>query len=233
MNYQIIADENELNHFMALLPNPTPDECYYIGLLARNKWIRESTLQGISSQIQLKRFTSDKGRLSDKLRQLECSLGAYRDKGHPIPQEALGVYISVNPRSYRKAGLRLIRDIAEQVEKENQFNPHQLALSNLQTTASRRPFFDIDIDLVEGENRKDIMVFVREAVGEAVTFVHTRGGLHALIETAKLNPEQAKTWYNAIARQTLFKSGFDMIGDNLTPLPGCVQGGFVPFVVKD
>ncbi|MEI6407873.1 MAG: hypothetical protein WCR52_00695 [Bacteroidota bacterium] len=231
-NYQIIADEAELERFLALLPDTTPDECYYVSLMARNKWLRGTDVPKIGSQIQLKRFTSDKKRLATKLRQLECAVGTYIDKDLPIPQEALGVYISVNPRSYRRSGLRLIREIAEQVEKNADFNPHQLALSCLQTTASRRPFFDIDIDLMNDETREPIVAFIREIVGEAATFVHTRGGLHCLVATDRLSPEQSKTWYNAIAKQTQFKSGFDMIGDNLTPLPGCVQGGFVPTLYK-
>ena len=232
VNYQIIADETELRNFIDLLPDTTPDECFYVGLLARNKWIRGTDLPKIGSQVQLKRFTSSKNRLIEKLRQLECAVGAYRDRDQPIPQEALGVYISVNPRSYRRAALRLIGSLAEQLEKETELNPHQMALSALQNTASRRPWFDIDMDIAEGENREDIADFIREVVGDAVTFIHTRGGMHCLVATGQLSPEQAKNWYNAIAQQTRFKSGFDMIGDNLTPLPGCVQGGFMPFVIR-
>lgn len=233
MNYQIVADESELLNFMALLPDTTPDECYYVGLLARNKWLRDTEKSPIASQVQLKRFTATKDRLLEKLRQLECAQGAYRHKEQPIPQEALGVYISVNPRSYRRASFQLIRTIAEYLEKEQDLNPHQLALSALQTAPARRHWFDIDIDLVPGENREDIRDFVRQVVGEAATFIHTRGGMHCLVETAKLSPDQTKTWFNHLSKQTRFQSGFDMIGDNLTPLPGCVQGGFVPFLVKN
>jgi hypothetical protein len=69
-------------------------------------------------------------------------------------------------------------------------------------------------------------------LGDVVTYIHTRGGMHCLVELKKITPERAKNWYIQISEQQQFKSGFDMIGDNLTPLPGCVQGGFVPFVVR-
>jgi len=96
--YQIIKNESLLREFIdRILPDTEPDECFYIGLLARDKWIRGSGAK-ISSQIQLKRF-------------------------------------------------------------------------------------------------KDF----------------------------------EKTWYNAIARQQELKTTFTMNGDNLLPVPGCVQGDFVPY----
>lgn len=232
MNYQIIADEQELTRFIALLPDTTPDECYYVSLMARNKWIKGTEIPPIAAQVQIKRFSTSKGLLVEKLRHLECAKGTYLNKGIAIPQEALGVYITVNPRSYRRAGLRLLKDIAEHLEEERDFNPHQLALSALQATPSRKHWFDIDMDLVEGEDRATIQAFITSILGDVVTYIHTRGGMHCLVELKKITPERAKNWYIQISEQQQFKSGFDMIGDNLTPLPGCVQGGFVPFVVR-
>ena len=230
-NYQIIADEPKLLEFIQLLPDTAPDECYYVALLARNKWLRDNhDVPPIASQIQLKRFTSSRSDLVSKLRQLECAVGTYTHKGEAVPQEALGVYISVNPRSHRRAGMHVIKEIVGHLEKDTVFNVHQLALNALQSTPSRRQWFDVDVDLAGGETREDITAFLLDIVGDAATFVYTRGGLHCLVETARLPPERAKSWYNAIAKQERFQSGFDMIGDNLTPLPGCVQGGFVPFL---
>ncbi len=65
--YQIIKNESLLREFIdRILPDTEPDECFYIGLLARDKWIRGSGAK-ISSQIQLKRFTSTKDRLVEKI----------------------------------------------------------------------------------------------------------------------------------------------------------------------
>ena len=65
--YQIIKDESLLRTFIdRILPETEPDECFYVGLLARDKWIRDTGAK-ISSQIQLKRFTSTKDRLVEKI----------------------------------------------------------------------------------------------------------------------------------------------------------------------
>lgn len=228
--YQIIKDESLLRTFIdRILPETEPDECFYVGLLARDKWIRDTGAK-ISSQIQLKRFTSTKDRLVEKIRQMECPFGAYRDRDKPIPEEALGLYITPNPRSYRRAGLALIREIATHIERETNFNPHQSALSCIQQTASRKLYFDLDIDLEGGETAEQAMALVRRALNEDCLHpVITRGGVHCLIELNKISKQFEKTWYNAIARQQELKTTFTMNGDNLLPVPGCVQGDFVPF----
>ena len=41
MNYELIADESKLLTFLDILPETLPDECYYLSLLARNKWVRD------------------------------------------------------------------------------------------------------------------------------------------------------------------------------------------------
>ena len=230
--YQIIKDQSLLQKFIdRILPDTEPDECFYVCLLARDKWIRGSG-DKISSQIQLKRFTSTKDRLVEKIRQLECPLGAYRDRDKPVPQDALGLYITPNPRSFRRAGLALIREIATHIERETGFNPHQSALSCIQQTASRKLYFDLDIDLEGGETTDQALALVRKALYEDCLHpVITRGGLHCLIELSKVAKSFEKTWYKAIADQKELKTMFTMNGDNLLPVPGCVQGDFVPYLL--
>lgn len=66
------------------------------------------------------------------------------------------------------------------------------------------------------------------AILEALTFVETRGGVHCLVETSKVKPELKKSWYMSMKKL----SNLDQAGDQLLPVPGSIQGGFVPVFVN-
>jgi hypothetical protein len=59
---------------------------------------------------------------------------------------------------------------------------------------------------------------------DACHFLLTRGGFHLLIELSKITKEFDKTWYKAITSI----EGVDICGDNVIPVVGCFQGGYVP-----
>jgi hypothetical protein len=48
-----------------------------------------------------------------------------------------------------------------------------------------------------------------------------------LVDYEKIDKEFTKTWYNAISKI----EGVDVRGDNLLPVVGCYQGGFIPHFV--
>ena len=58
-----------------------------------------------------------------------------------------------------------------------------------------------------------------------LTLLKTRGGFHLLVNLDSVDTLCRKTWYQYLSSL----EGVDAKGDNLTPVPGCIQGGFTPY----
>jgi hypothetical protein len=228
--YQIIRDREQLEAFVRFLPDLQADEVYYVSLLARHKWIRTTGIT-ISSQVQLKRFQANKKTLVNKLEQMEVAYGVYMDKGKPIPAEALGVYITPNPRSLTQANFTVMKELLNGIQTNQILNPFQVALSALQTSCSKKVFFDLDIDIDYNKISENQIKTLRQALDLPATWIRTRGGFHCLIHLNEIPKALASKWYQQVL--ALKTDGIDitMNGDNVIPLAGCTQGGFVPHFV--
>ncbi|NSL87548.1 hypothetical protein ECE50_011935 [Chitinophaga sp. Mgbs1] len=159
----------------------------------------------------------------DKIKQLECAAGTYRHNGQPVPQEALALYISINPRDLWKATFASLVTFAENIRQQQLTkNPHQEVMSEIQKSCSNKYYMDIDVDRKDPAILETISSYINPS---CLTILETRGGYHVLIELAAIDPSVKKTWY----RQITALPDVDQSGDNLIPVPGCVQGGFVPF----
>ena len=229
MNHEVIADEEQLKQFIAWLPDLEDNEKYYVCLFARKKYSPDSGLT--NDKTQLKRFTSNKERLIEKLRQLEIPRGYWTLKGDvEAPQEALALYISVNPRCMKKATEMMGKRCWDLINSNN-YNLHAEAMSCIQKSKSRTYYVDFDIDDKTIEMDTD---WLDQEIGAgSYSIIETRGGFHLLVKPElasdyRKRHHNNRNWYQQIQS----KYPVDQSGDQLLPVVGAVQGGFVPRFVK-
>lgn len=238
MNYQVITDKVALLSFIEWLPELNPNETFYGCLFARSKYCK-----GIahikSDKAQLKRFTTDKSRLFNKIQQLEISLGAYLTKGVgaglvEVPQESLALYLTANPRNLERATRNAVQKLQLLTwQSYNGYNPNSEVLSEIQKCKSRSEFITFDFDLKDKNLIGSIMRKVNNVVNsDCYNVLETRGGYHLIVSPAKVNQEIKSSWYKDLKSiLSEYSSDKDNVGDIMMPVPGTYQGGFTPKMI--
>ena len=224
MNYQVVVDEAEFQKFVGWLPPLEKEECHYVALLARDKYIRDLGIGTFNSdRHQCSRFVTNTERLLLKLKQCETEVGNYSVKDIEVPQQALAAYMTINPRSQTKAAKWLLKRLADVVaDGEQNVNVYQESLTAIHKSVGRKLFVDVDFDNVALE--QTVVEMSRYVNADAVKILETRGGFHAIIRLDKIHDKYVKSWYKNIT----IMGGADIAGDTLIPIPGTYQGGWVP-----
>ena len=224
--YKIIADPEAFREFIDWLPDCEPNEQFYCCLFSRKKYVSEEKRAEHpwikSDKDQLKRFTSRKEFLYKKVEQCEAPHGAYEyAPGKPVFQEAMAIYVSVNPRDLWKAHWGSVKKLLTIIESEGKLaNPHQEVMSIIQQTSGKKRSVMFDFDTKVG-------VSVQQMIDTCDGFcdiIETRGGYHVHVLLEYAQQIKNKKWHNAF-RELPF---CDVSGDEMSPMVGTYQGGFVP-----
>jgi len=230
-NYKIIYDEAALQDFIDnFLPDLTDDELFYVCLFARKKYMPSLVNKG-KDKHQLWRNTCTKKDLVYKLRQLEIPVGRYLMDGIEMPNDGLAIYIAPNPRSIKKACANMAQTLVRMLATGDKFiRPNQLGLTELHRAKSRTVYVDFDFDKCDYLDKKEA---IDNLIGMDTPrkILVTRGGFHLLLKPEDIPKQYNKHWYMGL-------KGLDGCDDDqqesdiMVPIPGCIQGGFIPkFIV--
>lgn len=219
--YEIIRDVHELHRFIEWLPELKKRETYYLTLFARSKYDPTGMIK--SDKSQLKTLTTDKSRMVHKIRQLEIEVGAYGFE-FPVHPDSVALYIGTTPRDMEKASRRLAAVLAEKLYREyDGFNPAKVAMTCIQEELSKKRFTVFDID---GAGLDQLPEMLAGKINiDACDAIQTRGGVHLIVHFDRVASEYRNKWHIGL-------SGLSDQISSLSPVPGCVQGGFVPRLVS-
>lgn len=227
MNYQIITNEVMVKEFINFLPTLGKTETFFLALFARKKYTTDTNIT--NGQSVLKRFVTTKETMFEKIKQLECPIGAYTVKGGAIvPQECLTLHININPRCQNVAAQAVAKHIIDcQFKSPNELiNINNLVMSNLQTSGAKKKYFDFEFD-VDVENVDETIQQVLKIINkDCLKFLRTRGGVHCLVEFEKVSKQFENTWYKNF--QKIPGCDTKAGNDKTLPMPGTFQGGFTP-----
>jgi len=236
MNYKIIKCEETFNKFLEWLPELEDSQKFYFSLFARKKYGATEGLK--ADKGQLKRFTASKEQAYNKIKKLEVELGSYEVDGVKVNQDSLVLYVTVNPRDMHKAGLKTAKELVSMVaDGRTIYNPQSVALNQIQVTGVKK-YFDIDLDLKEGQELSNLnlwnVILDNDLINSTAikdNIIKTRGGYHILVELDKISESYKKKWFNNFSQLKDERFTIMMNGDNMTPVPGCVQSDFIPYLI--
>jgi hypothetical protein len=226
MRYQIILDEQILDSFIEFLPGLGKDEVYYLSLMAR---CDSSQLPSVKDgQIYGSKRLVKKGDIKRCLLEFEVPVGTYQRKGVPIPQECLSPYITINPRSLKKAAKNVAISLTEKLLNGENVDPVDFATTLVHQNIGTKHFVDFDFDLEsKPKYQKDIENTFKSLFSKFIT-LETKGGVHMIVPCKFIKCNN----YNYIVGGTTGHSamhGLDRHGaQGMIPIPGCTQRGFMP-----
>jgi hypothetical protein len=238
MQYDFLRDERELESFAdRVLPEVTADECFLLLLCARRKYLsgdeKAELVLGEAASVR-REVVSERGKLLQKVKELCVGSGLYKDRnGHPIPEHAFAVYVTPNPRSYKKAAVQIIAELAEGLADGRPLRLESLVKTQIHRAVSRKLYLDLDIDPAGGDDWQAVAARAREVLGKTPTHViQTRGGAHLLVRTQQLDRDVKRTFYKQLRELGEGMAGLlEIRSDAMVPVPGTTQGGKTPVLL--
>jgi hypothetical protein len=235
MLYDFLRDERELECFAdRVLPEVTADECFLLMLCARRKYLAEDEkaqlVLGEAASVR-REIVSERGKLLQKVKELCVGTGLYKDRnGQPIPEHAFAVYVTPNPRSYRKAAVQIISELAEGLADGRPLRLERLVKTQIHRAVSRKLYLDLDIDPAGGDDWQVVAARARAILGQTPFHtIQTRGGAHLLVQTRQLDRAVKRTFYRQLRELGEGMAGLlEIRSDAMVPVPGTTQGGKMP-----
>ena len=225
----MIADINILKEFyISVIPEINEEECILMLLAARKKYCKQLPRSEEMLHFEILRHNSFNKFLS-KVKKLTYTDGIYLDKnGNEIESTCIAPYVILDPKHTIKAWFKLqkeINDLIYQLIKGDKTALYQLRkidvkwFSCLHRSQSRKLYWIIDIDSKDN----NLINYVIDKLRNHIRWVsETRGGYHVIVDT------------NETSSKLIFKdkvfSKYSMVEihkEPMTPIPGCLQGGFM------
>jgi len=215
----VLIDEKLTQEFLSLLETNENDICF-ISIALRRKYYPELEKE----KVFLHRFISKKKHLINDLKNLPSQ---FFYKGQPVPNDALVVWFKINHRSLKKATRDAMKVLTDNLYSDKVENPLEVTLNALQEACDKVKYQSFDYD-VTNENVETTLEQIYVAVNQDATFVvKTKNGFHLIVDVTKIDKEH-KNYYNNLVKI----KGIDQKGDINVPLAGCVQGGYIPHILK-
>jgi hypothetical protein len=228
LTYNLILNESEMVRFFDLLPELKENEAYMLLLQIRKKYCKDVK----HDQILHRKLVYKKERLLREVKKMELPFGSYEIDGKPVPQEAMVLYIKINPRNTHifDAALDFLTRF-----KNNEFksvNPSNVLLSYLQDRQSKRHFALYDFDIKNTDNTiNDLLNSLADILGETkYHLIETYGGYHLMVELKTLDKKKTKGMFEKLNNHP-YKDK-DSVSDIHSPVIGGYQGGFEPKLIS-
>lgn len=237
MSYALVHDRKEVEKFESLFYSKTNDgyeRVFLMYISARNKYCPELSNNGCFKRtvIRYNDRLEDHRRLFNDIQHYEIPLHAYKDKNHRavVPQEALALYASINPRNAVHAAQDLTKEILDMtfLYDKAYFSSIDQKFKNKLQKHSVNVYVGIDLDTKDEEVYQELIADITRFVNIYVV-IETHGGYHIIIPKRELQ----RTFNGMSAGQYLYKAlpgkykALDKVSNDLfSPIPGTIQGGF-------
>lgn len=251
--YKLIYDANLVAKHAEMFLNDNNNNVYFVALFSRRKYGDISTATQV---LQQNVITEPNNQLLNTIKRYEVQVECYTDKitRKPIPNDALVIYLNINPRSMLKASTNFSNHIthlfAETITNNNSNNNSQFKhlLSKFRSfihasQISQPPYIELDIDTKDRAWLQKMKERVLQPITQyIVCIIETRGGYHIVLNNRTITKQIKSQLYMNIHRDKSFeftengvvKKYIELHSDPSPPVPGTIQGGFpVKYITYD